>query len=190
MIEAARKGDPGIAWEAGDIAAWRPGAAFDLVFSNAALHWVPDHAALFPRLMGSVAAGGALAVQMPSNFDAGAHRAIAEVARSPAWAPRWPPELRPAHVGSPEEYYRVLAPHATSVEIWQTEYLHVLPDAAAILEWVKGTTLRPYLSALPAASERASFLGEVRQKVAVAYPPQPDGRVLFPFRRLFLIAHR
>lgn len=190
MITAARKSDDAIDWVLHDIRTYRSPMPFDLVFSNAALQWVPDHEDLFPRLMGQVAPGGALAVQMPANFDSPAHRAIREVAQSATWAPHWGPGLKVPKVGAPELYYRLLAPRSPSVELWHAEYIHVLPDAAAILEWIKGTTLRPYLTALGSASDEAAFLREILRKIEASYPKQPDGRVLFPFRRLFLVARR
>ncbi len=190
MITAARREDPAIDWVLQDVRAWRPREPFDLVFSNAALQWVPDHEELFPRLLGRVAPGGLLAVQMPANFDSGAHRAIREVAQSVPWAGRWGPDVRPPQIGPVELYYRLLAPRSQSVEIWLTEYVHVLPDAAAVTEWVKGTTLRPYLTALGSEADSAKFLKEIGRRIEAAYPRQPDGHVLFPFRRLFLVARR
>ena len=190
MLAAARRAGPEVTWTVADIATWATEAPYDLVFSNAALHWVPDHAALFPRLFAAVAPGGALAVQMPVNGDAPAHRRIREVAGSPRWTDRWPADLPGSHVGPTETYYDALAPMARTVELWRTEYVHVLPDAPAIVEWVKGTTLRPYLTALPTDAERTEFLGEITEGVRAAYPSRPDGSVLFPFRRLFLVARR
>jgi trans-aconitate 2-methyltransferase len=190
MIAAARRSDPRTEWVEADIAAWAPREPFDLIFSNAALHWLPDHEHLFPRLMQLLAPGGALAVQMPTNAESPAHRSVREVAATPPWPGRWvrPPYV--ASVGAPAAYYDLLAPHARTVELWQTEYQHVLPDAGAILEWIKGTTLRPYLDALPDAAQRTEFLSEVGRRLAPGYPPRADGQVLFPFRRLFFIAGR
>jgi trans-aconitate 2-methyltransferase len=190
MIAAARPSDAGVDWVVGDLRTWTADQPFDLVFSNAALHWVPDHAELFARLFDQVAPGGTLAVQMPVNSESPAHRCIREVAVRSEWASRWGQGLALSRVEPPEFYYAALAPLAAGVELWATEYVHVLPDAAAILEWVKGTTLRPYLNVLPAPADRERFLAEILRGVTAAYPPQQDGRVLFPFRRLFLVAHR
>jgi len=189
MIAAATASDGSVTWCLADARTWTAEEPFDLVFSNAALHWLPDHAALFPHLLRQVASGGALAVQMPVNFDSPAHRAIREVAESPSWAPRWGSGLTSAHVAPPASYFDWLTPDASGVELWQTEYVHALPDAAAIVEWVKGTTLRPYLDRI-SAGEREEFLAEITRKVALAYVPQRNGQVLFPFRRQFLVAHR
>ncbi len=190
MIAAARSSDASVRWVEGDIAGWTTPTPVDLVFSNAALHWLPDHRSLFPRLFDSVAPGGVLAVQMPVNHGSPAHRRIREVASQPRWAPRWTGDPTRVDVSTPDQYYDWLAPVARQVEVWETEYLHVLPDAAAIVEWVKGTTLRPYLTALTDPSDRAAFLASVREGIAQDYPPRTDGHVLFPFRRLFLVARR
>ncbi|MFY9717636.1 MAG: methyltransferase domain-containing protein [Thermoplasmata archaeon] len=190
MLAAARPTDPSTVWQHGDLRDWQASEPFDLVFSNAALHWVPEHERLFARLISQVAPGGALAVQMPVNSESPAHRAIRDTAAEPRWAPRWGPELPRANVEAPERYYRFLAPASTAIELWQTEYVHVLPDAPSIVEWVKGTTLRPYLDALPMAADRGKFLEEIAERIAAAYPAESDGRVLFPFRRQFLVAHR
>jgi trans-aconitate 2-methyltransferase len=191
MIAAARAGKPEGVWEVGDIATWAEGEreAFDVVFSNAALQWVGGHAAVLPRLLGRVAPGGALAVQMPNNHDSPAHEAIDATAA--AFGHLLPVGgVRTWHVEPPELYYDVLAPHAAAVDIWETEYLQVMPDAAALVEWYKGTGLRPCLDALPGEAARQGFLAEYGRRVEVAYPARADGRVLFPFRRLFVVAYR
>ncbi len=190
MIVAARRGDPSVDWVVADLRTWRDPVPYDLIFSNAALHWVPDHAELFPRLFEQLTPVGALAVQMPTNSESPAHRCIREVAATPPWSSRWDSGAGVPKAAAPEFYYDLLAPLASQVELWQTEYLHVLPDAASVLEWVKGTTLRPYLNALPSPEDQEAFLGQIGRGLVVAYPPRPDGRVLFPFRRLFLVAAR
>ena len=160
MIAAARRADPRLAWRVGDIAAWanENGQTYDIVFSNAALQWVDDHAAVFPKLLTRVAPGGALAIQMPGNFDAPAHRIMRELAASPAWRDRFPTGgVREWHVHDLATYYDILAPIAAAVDIWQTEYLHIMADAAAIVEWYKGTGLRPFLDALANDEQRAEF---------------------------------
>lgn len=93
-------------------------------------------------------------------------------------------------VEKPEFYYDILAPHVTRLDLWTTDYIHILPNAAAVVEWYRGTGLRPWLDALPAEDDRNQFLQTYTAKIAEAYPPQPDGRVLFPFHRLFVVAYR
>jgi trans-aconitate 2-methyltransferase len=190
MLVAARKDAPDRTWILGDIATWTADAPFDLVFSNAALQWVPDHEAAYPRLLAQVAPGGALAVQVPCNFDAEAHQAMRAVAARPAWQPHFTGGIREWHVHPTSFYYDVLAPHAARLDIWVTEYQHVMSSPAAIVEWYKGTGLRPFLDPLPDAAARQRFLDEYLEAITAAYPVRPDGRVLFPFRRLFVVAYR
>ena len=176
-----------------DLAAWRPAEPVDLVYSNAALHWLPDHAALFVRVIGMVADGGVLAVQMPDNFGAPSHTTIAELARGAPWRDRVGHVARDAPVADATEYFRWLSPHATALDIWKTEYLQVLPagtgDEHPVAAWTKGTWLTPLLAALRHEEQR-DFLDRYSMRLASAYPPLPDGRVLFPFRRLFMVANR
>jgi trans-aconitate 2-methyltransferase len=193
MIRAAERDYPGHRWQVGDITGWATGTEniFDVVFSNAALQWVPDHPKLYPALFDHVAPGGALAVQVPMNLDAPAHLAMRELASTPAWACLLPPGgVREWHVHHPGFYYDLLSPLAARLELWETEYLHVMENTAAIVEWYKGTGLRPFLDALPSDPERGNFLADYADRLEDAYPAQADGRVLFPFRRFFLIAYR
>lgn len=187
MLAEARRTASDIGWEQTDVAGWNPQAKFDLIFSNAALHWLDDHPALFARLCGSVAAGGALAVQMPRNFAAPSHALMHELASSPPWRHALAALLRPQPVLSPEGYYSLLAPNARSLDIWETEYLQVLEGENPVAEWTKGTWLAPLLAAL-APEARTAFEAEYRRRVAQAYPRQLDGKTLYPFRRLFIVA--
>ncbi len=187
MLARAAAAAPDIEWQRSDLATWAPPAPADLIYSNAALHWLPDHARLFPRLLAALAPGGVLAVQMPRNFAAPSHTAIAEAARQGPWRRRLEPLLRPAPVAEPAVYYGLLAPGAAGVDIWETEYLHVLEGPDPVKEWTKGTWLRPLLEALE-EPERSDFEARYAALVARAYPPRPDGRTLFPFRRLFIVA--
>jgi trans-aconitate 2-methyltransferase len=153
--------------------------------------WVPDHAALYPHLLTQVAPGGALAVQVPYNFDAPPHRIAREIAASPAWRDHFPPEgVREWHVHDVAYYYDLLALHAARIDVWETEYVQVMPGAEAIVEWYKGTGLRPFLQALSSEGDRDRFLAAYLEALRAVYPLRVDGRVLFPFRRLFLIAYR
>jgi trans-aconitate 2-methyltransferase len=188
MLAQAARDHPDWTWEQADIAAWSPKAPVDLIFANAALHWVPDHPALFPRLFGHLAPGGVLAVQMPRNFDAPSHALMRAVAAEPRWRDRLAGVVgRP--VAEPGVYYDLLAPLAGRIDLWESEYMHVLEGPAAILEWVRGTGLRPYLDPLDKA-EQADFTARYLAALAEAYRPAADGKVLFSFRRLFLVATR
>ncbi len=199
MLAKAREAGPDgahIEWCLADLAEWVDAtapASTDLVFSNAALHWLDDHARLFPRLMGIVARGGVLAVQMPSNFHAPSHVMLNEVAGSPRWRGRLGALVRPVPVAPAEDYFALLSPHSEAVDAWTTEYLHILPLAREgdhpVIAWVKGTSLIPFLAALDAEGQR-EFVRDCTERIAQAYPVLPEGRVLYPFRRVFLVAVR
>jgi trans-aconitate 2-methyltransferase len=197
MIERARREYPGQHWIVGDISEWAGAdhdashGQFDVVFSNAAMQWVDDHAAVYPQLFSRVAPGGALAIQIPGNIDALPHRLMREVAATPEWSRRFPPgKVNEWHHHEMEFYYDVLAPAAARLDLWATEYLHILPDAEAIVEWYRGTGLRPFLEALDTDAERARFIADYLEALRPHYPPRPAGGVLFPFRRIFLVAYR
>ena len=187
MIAQARAGYPRCFWVAADIAEWAAGEdRYDLVFSNAALQWLPDHPGLFPKLMAHVAQGGALAVQMPGNWDSAAHRIMRNVAAQfPATE-----NAREWFTHSLGFYFDVLAPHAARVELWATEYIHVMDGPEGIVEWYKGTGMRPFLDALSADEDRDRFLAIYLEAIREAYPARAGGQVLFPFRRIFMVAHR
>lgn len=164
---------------------------YDVVFSNAALQWLPDHASLYPQIFSHVAPSGALAIQIPSSFDRPAHRLLREMAASIGWR-KWFPSgrVRNWHAQDSDFYYDLLAPLATRIDLWQTEYFHVLPNAEAVVDWYKGTGMRPYLTAIGEDADRDKFLAEYTEKIRAAYRPRPDGHILFPFLRIFVIAYR
>jgi trans-aconitate 2-methyltransferase len=187
MLERARRDFPAIAWKLGDAGTYQPAEPVDLLFANAVFHWLPDHASLFPSLMSRVRPGGVLAVQMPHNYEEPSHRLMREV-RARLLPGR--DEVRAlTPVAGAAFYYDLLAPRASAVDIWRTTYEHVMPDAAAIVEWVKGTGLRPYLDDL-ADDERAAYLEAYRAEIDRAYPARADGKRLFSFPRLFIVAVR
>jgi trans-aconitate 2-methyltransferase len=187
MLARAAATAPAITWQQADLGAWTPPRPADLIYSNAALHWLTGHERLFPALLGGLAPGGVLAVQMPRNFGAPSHTLISEAARSGPWRATLEPLLRPAPVAEPAVYYDVLAPKTAALDIWETEYLQVLEGRDPVKEWTKGTWLRPLLDAL-AEPDRGRFEARYAELVARAYPPRADGRTLFPFRRLFIVA--
>jgi trans-aconitate 2-methyltransferase len=187
MLAKAAAAAPEITWQRADLAAWRPARRADIIYSNAALHWVVDHDRLFQDLVAELAPGGVLAVQMPRNFSAPSHTALAEAARSGPWRARLEPLLRPAPVAEPAFYFDLLAPRVAALDIWETEYLQVLEGENPVKEWTKGTWLRPLLDAL-GEPERSGFEAAYAALVARAYPPRADGHTLFPFRRLFIVA--
>lgn len=190
MITVARESQPSEMWLEGDIGTWNPLEPYDLVFSNAALQWVPTHGELIPRLVKGVASGGAFAAQLPAHFKSPVHELMMEVADLSPWSGRMKSAKTAIRVERPGYYYDLMQPLCTRVEIWETEYNHVMDGPAAILEWIRGTGLRPFLEALHNEEERKEFESRYIKKLAAAYPRQRDDKVLFPFRRLFLLGYR
>jgi trans-aconitate 2-methyltransferase len=188
MLERARASDAGVDWQQAEIARWRPSAPVDLLFSNATLHWLDDHASLFPRLLALVAPGGVLAVQMPRNFGEPSHTSITDLAREGRWRDRLASLVRAEPCKPPAYYFDLLAPHAKSLDIWETVYEQALTGDNPVADFVKGSWLKTFLDALDDDAERAAFEAAYRARVARAYPPRPDGTTLFPFRRLFIVA--
>lgn len=191
MIAAARARLPQLQFQVADIAAWDAAGPFDAILANAVLQWLPDHAGLLPRLAGKLAPGGSLAVQMPDNLDEPAHRLMRDVAADKPWAAKLARAAGAREaMGTPDWYYGVLRPHCARVDVWRTTYHHPLAGGAeAVVEWFKGSGLRPFLAPL-GADEQAAFLAEYRTRIAQAYPALPDGSVLLPFPRLFLVGTR
>ncbi|WP_418315553.1 methyltransferase domain-containing protein [Piscinibacter sakaiensis] len=188
MLAKAAGEVPGVRWLECNLADWRAERPADLIYSNAALHWLPAHRELFPRLLAQLEPGGVLAVQMPRNFAAPSHTAIADTVAAGPWRARLEHLLEPAPVAPPDFYFDLLAPIAERVDIWETEYLQVLDGPDPVKEWTKGTWLKQFLDALDDPAERAAFERDYAERVAAAYPMRPDGRTLFPFRRLFIVA--
>jgi len=189
MLAEARARQPDLGWIEADLAAWSPERPVDVLFSNAALHWLDDHQALFPRLAQGLRPGGILAVQMPRNHDQPSHQAMISAAEAGPWHDRLRPHLRTRPVAPPEAYADILSPVSSFIDIWETVYWHVLEGDNPVVEWTKGTALRPLLGALD-GEERTAFLDEYAARVERAYPRRDDGTTLFPFRRLFMVARR
>lgn len=192
LARAADRAVPGrLRFRLGTIEEWRPEHPVDVLVSNAALHWVPGHRALLGRLVAALAPAGWLAVQLPANFDSPTHTEMAAVCGAPRWRDRLGAVgRRNSPVLEPETYLDLLAASRCAVDVWETTYLHVLHGADPVLEWVRGTALRPVLTVLaddPTAE--AEFLAEYGARLRSAYPPGPHGTVL-PFRRLFAVAQR
>ncbi|MBJ6125912.1 trans-aconitate 2-methyltransferase [Microvirga splendida] len=190
MLAKAQARLPEVAFEQADIATWNPDERCDLIFANAVLQWLPDHARLLAKLAACLEPGGCLAVQMPNNLHEPSHRIMREVAQEGPWAEK----LRAASVsrveiGSFEEYYSWLLRAGCSADLWQTTYVHPLADAQTIVEWLKGTGLRPYLDPL-SPEERSGFLDRYLIEIEKAYPAQQDGKVLLRFPRLFFVARK
>ncbi|CAM5518063.1 trans-aconitate 2-methyltransferase [Streptomyces abikoensis] len=190
MLREARERLPGAEFLHADLRGWAPEGTYDLIISSAAFQWVRGHEESFPAWTGALAPGGVFAFTVPGNFDAPSHVLLHELCESAAWRERLGGLQRPGHVLPPAEYLERLAGLGLTVDAWETTYVHVLPGEDAVLDWTKGTTLRPVLTALADDAEATSrFLSEYGALLREAYPPGPPG-TLFPFRRVFAVAHR
>ena len=194
MLEKARSKFPPtrwptISWERLEIAQWVSVAPVSILFSNAALHWLGEHHILFPRLMSQVESDGVLAVQMPDNWDEPSHRLIGELIGDPRWTLRAAPMFVGDPVARPSEYRAWLQPAATGIDQWRTTYFHVLEGEDPVLDWVKGSILRPILAVLE-PNESEVFLSRLGEAYRSAYPAEPDRKTILPFSRLFLVATR
>ncbi|WP_417843651.1 methyltransferase domain-containing protein [Thalassospira sp.] len=188
MLDKARAHDDRIIWQQSDIASWEPDAPIDLLFSNAALQWVPGHASLLPRLLNFVKPGGLVAIQVPNNFLAPSHQLINEAGE------KWEKNVAAAQdqikIMRPGDYFDVLAPICSNVDLWQTQYCHVLRGEDPVFNWVSSTALRPVLANLPDDDARTAFCDHYKTRLSQVYPPRPDGITLFPFNRLFIVASK
>jgi len=187
MLQRARADLPQLEWQQADVGRFVADAPLDLLFGNAVLQWLPDHRELVPRLFAQLRPGGVLAVQMPHNFAEPSHRWMRELPGP------WRARTAGVRAHSPVEdaacYYDLLAPQARHVDLWLTRYEHVMESAESIVEWVKGTGLRPFLDVLE-ADERSAFLSAYTSALDAAYPARGDGKRLFSFPRLFIVAVR
>jgi trans-aconitate 2-methyltransferase len=192
MIAAARAsaGTAGgrLSFEPGDVWDWRPDRPLDVLTCNAVLQWVPGHEDLLLRWADLLAPDGWLAFQLPGNFDQPSHAIVKELAESARWRALLADVALNRQAGDPADYVELLARPGYAVDAWETSYLHVLPGENPVLEWTKGTTLRPVLAALD-EEQAAAFVGEYAKRLTEVYEPRPFGTI-FPFRRVFTVLHR
>jgi trans-aconitate 2-methyltransferase len=189
----------GVVFRVQDAMDWTMPADTDVVISNATLQWVPEHQDLLREWAAALPAGGWLAFQVPGNFEAPSHTLMRALAISSRWAPLVGDTLRHhGAVDSPTEYAQLLLDAGLAADVWETTYLHVLAGPDPVLEWVRGTGLRPVLAALAdrATPDRGDvrpaadvFEAEYAAELRAAYPPTEHG-TLFPFRRIFAVAHK
>jgi trans-aconitate 2-methyltransferase len=189
MLVAARKRLPALAFVEADVADWTPEPPAELLFSNATFQWVPQHRAVLQRLMATLPPGGVLALQMPDNLAEPTHTLMRDVALDGPWRAKFVAPIEREEIPPAAAYYDLLKPLSAHVDIWATIYNHPLANPAAILDWVRGTGLRPFLARLAPDEERA-YLADYEARLAQAHPPLVDGRVLLRFPRLFVVAVR
>lgn len=185
MIASAKKRLPKVDFFVEDIEKWSPSADVDLLFSNAVFQWLPDHIEQMKRLLSAMKSGAALAVQMPDNLFEPTHRAMIHVAEDKRWADRIGSVAR-EKLPNVSVYYDALKPLARHVELWQTIYNPVMENHEAIVEWMKGAALRPFLAPLN-DEEKQAYLALYLERIKKLYPVQYDGKVLLRFPRLFVV---
>lgn len=186
MLQRAGKNPrPNLRFEQNDIARFVPNGE-DLIFSNAALHWIRDHESLLLNFAKSLRPGGALAFQVPSNFDAPSHVLLRKVCNSPEWRFLLGDSKVPADSRSAVEYGRSLLNHGFTVDAWETNYVQVLHGDNAVFEWMAGSTLRPVFASLNDRQEER-FSTEYKALLRSAYPANSYGTV-YEFRRVFVVA--
>ncbi|KAH7359378.1 S-adenosyl-L-methionine-dependent methyltransferase [Plectosphaerella cucumerina] len=192
MIRQAKETLPDVPFSIADLQTFRPDGPVDLLYSNAVFQWLPGHdrVRIITELVASLNPGGSLAFQVPNNLSQPSHAAMREAAFAPGTS--WEATMRRANPGRDEfqthvELYDALSPLCSTVDIWETKYFHTLENHEAIVEWVKGTGLRPFVDPL-SDSEREGFLAEYLERLREAYPSQKDGKVLLPYPRLFVVA--
>ena len=188
MLKTARERLPSCRFELGDITSWHPETPPDLIYANASLQWVPDHENLIPRLFSELAPRGVLAIQMPDNFAEPTHRLMRETAAAGPWSKT----IRDLAGGRVKRlpittYYDLLAPKAAEIDVWRTTYYHPMQSADAIVTWLRGTGLKPFIEPLPEV-QQIEFLSRYTKRVCDAYPAHSDGKLLLAFPRIFIIA--
>jgi trans-aconitate 2-methyltransferase len=189
MIAKARALAAPVEFAVGDLREWQPGPDSDVVVTNAALQWVPDHRELIDRWVRALPAGAWFAMQVPGNFAAPSHRALRELARSAPYAAAVGEIVREAPVDDPAGYAALLTDAGAAVDAWETTYVHLLPSTGAdhpVLRWMEGTALRPVKAALD-DTRWPEFRAALGARLAAEYPAR-NGFVAFPFRRIFVVA--
>ncbi len=189
MIEKAKRDQPSATWIVADAFTNDFMEKYDIVFSNAAIQWMPNHKLLIPRLLGIVNSGGALAIQVPASWKSPLHLAVRDVAAQDKWSRLTAGVERILSDNTPEYYYDIITSATQRVSLWTTTYYHILNSHTELVEWYKGTAMRPFLEKLPDENARMEFEQEVLVRCKASYHLQSDGRLLYPFRRIFFIAY-
>ena len=177
-----------VAWSKADLRDWQPDRPVDVLYANAVYQWADDHETLFPRLLGALAPGGVFAAQMPMSWSEPSHKGLRDILGEHGFGTRkLRARLARKWVAEADWYYGLFRPLVSELDIWETRYLQVLRGGDPVLEWVKGTGLRPVLEALEGA-EKDRFLAAYGARLRELYPKRESGETLFPFPRLFIVA--
>jgi trans-aconitate 2-methyltransferase len=190
MIAKAKSDYPDRKWVLADVAHYDPERTFDIVFSNATLQWVQNHEGLIPRLYYFLKPGGVLAVQVPANKESPIHQSLLKVSRDSRWSQFTGDCDRLLNYQSGPYYYDLLVNLSSKIDLWETTYYHILSDHQALIEWYRSTGMRPFLERLPDDRSRRQFENEVLNECRESYKVQKDGKLLYPFKRIFFIAYK
>jgi trans-aconitate 2-methyltransferase len=190
MIERARQDYPHQKWKVADAATLTTRPTYDIVFSNAAIHWIPRHHLLLQRLFQMLNENGILAVQVPANQESPLYKSILRVSMSKKWSPFTADREDSITYHSADYYYGQLGLYTKEIVIWETIYYHIMKSHEELIEWYKGTAMKPLLDSLPNDESREEFKREVLIGCQASYPLQRDRRILYPFKRLFFIARK
>ena len=188
MIRKARVDYPAGTWIRDNIETWKSDEDFDIVFSNAVLQWIPDQVAVIGRLLDLTRPGGMLAVQVPLNHESRIHLALVQLAEDPRWRRKWTTTPGKLNYRNHSYYYNLLTQITGDLQMWETLYYHILDSHADLIDWYAGTGLRPYLEVLSDGKSRELFIRELMGRVKAGYKEHRNGKVLFPFNRLFFVA--
>lgn len=190
MIEAAKQSDPNGVWQVGDASLLQADEPFDLIFSNAMLQWLPDHAKICKNWIKQLKSGGAMAIQIPAHYNLPVRQEILTISRDSRWNAQMETARQLLTHYNPEFYYDVLVDVTSKIEIWETIYYQEVDGPEQVLEFVKGTELRAYLELLNSDEERKEFEQLLLERYHITYPRSVNGKVLFPFKRLFILAYK
>jgi len=189
MIEKAKTSYPNNIWIVADASKYTSNTKYDIVFSNATIQWIPNHEDLFNKLFNLTNNGGVLAIQVPRFNEMPLATAIQKVANKEIWkeATKGCSELFTYH--DDKYYYDLMSSDYKSVDFWQTDYIHILESQHSIIEWIRSTGIKPYLDCLK-DEEKPLFENELLTEIKQSYTVQNNGKVLFPFKRLFMIGYK
>lgn len=193
MLEEAKTTYPDITFIKTDIADFSPTEKIDCLFANASLQWLDEHEILIPKLLQYLNTGGVFGIQMPNNFHSPSHQITIKILQNNvAWQPLLK-KLRYSILTKPfynlSWYYDLLTKSgASSLQLWETEYFQEMSDHQGIFDWVKGTGLRPVLSAMDAENQ-IQFTNSYISEIAKEYPVQANNKILLPFRRIFMVGY-
>ena len=188
MIAKAQSNHPGLLFRFQEVdSSFQIDGKFDLIFSNACIHWIPNHAELIPNMLNALNPGGTLAIQIPKPWNMPMYQILGRLQQQPEWTKIR--GVRNFHARQPEDYYNLLSEHAAEFAMWETAYIQTMDGIEGIVEWYRGSGLRPYLAALT-APEQEKLLAVLREELAEFYPLRTNGKVMMRFPRLFFTAKR